>query len=140
MTVTDRSDEGWRRLDATDTLGETSVYTMLAHSEVVDVESPTGYDHPFSTGWAGGQIALYEREGATGYVWETVWETPTDAEQFVSAYRDVLEANGGDRAGTDQFVVPDGGFEDAFRVTRENRTVRIVNAPTVEGLVEVHGG
>jgi hypothetical protein len=140
VTVTDRSGEGWHRLDATDTLGEASVYTMLVHSEVVDVEELTGYDHPFSAGWTGGQIALYERDGEFGYVWETAWETPTDAEQFALAYRDVLEANGGVATGEDLSVVPDGGFEDAFRVTRENTTVRIVNAPTVEGLTGVHGG
>jgi len=140
VTVTDRSGEGWHRLDRTDTLGEVSVYTMLVHSEAVDVEEPTRYDHPSSEGWAGGQMALYERNGEFGYVWETAWETPTDAEQFASAYRDALGANGGVATGEDVFVVPDGGFEDAFRVTREDRTVRIINAPTVEGLTEVHGG
>jgi len=140
VTVSDRSGEGWRRLDATDTLGEVSVYTMLVHSDVADVENPTGYDHPFSTGWAGGRMAVYERDGEFGYVWETAWETPADAEQFALAYRDVLEANGGVGTGADVFVVPDGGFEDAFRVTRENTTVRVVNAPTVEELAAVHGG
>jgi hypothetical protein len=140
VTVSDRSGEGWHRLDATDTLGEVSVYTMLVYSDVADVENPTGYDHPFSTGWAGGRMAVYERDGEFGYVWETAWETPADAEQFALAYRDVLAANGGVGTGADVFVVPDGGFEDAFRVTRENTTVRIVNAPTVEGLAAVHGG
>jgi hypothetical protein len=105
----------------------------------VDPENPMAYEHSFSTGWAGDQLVPYERDGELGYVWETAWETPDDAEQFAAAYRRVLEERGAVGTGADTFAIPDGSFEGAFRVTRADTTVRIVNAPTADALEEVHG-
>jgi hypothetical protein len=140
VTVSDRSTAEWTRLDSRDTLGETSVYAMLVHSRTVDVETVEAYDHQFSEGWAGDTFRGYENDaGEFGYVWETEWESQTDAEQFHHAYEELLSANGAADRGRNVFVVPEGSFADAFRVTREGTTVRVVNAPTADALAAVHG-
>lgn len=145
VTVTDRSTADWQRFagaldtSSTDTLGETGIYAMLFQNDVLDVDDPLAYEHTFSTGWAGDQLVPYERDGELGYVWEVAWETTDDARQFVSAYRTLLEERGAVGTGDDVFVIPDGPFEDAFRLTREGTTVRIVNAPTSDALDGIHG-
>jgi hypothetical protein len=142
-SFTDRSSDEWRPLgetaetSGTDTLGEAAIYAMLLHNDVVSVDEPLAYEHPFSEGWAGDRLVPYEREGKTGYVWETAWETPEDAEQFASAYQQILEERGAVGTGENSFVIPSGSFDGAFRVTRDGTAVRIVHAPTSDALGEI---
>ena len=154
VTVTDRSTDAWSRLGASDiarllgvagdrrdsdTLGEAAIYAMLVDNNVIDVEERRAYEHSFSAGWAGDQFVAYKNETELGYVWESAWESQEDADQFASAYRQVLEENGALGTGDGVFSIPDGPFEGAFRLTQEGSTVRVVNAPTGDALDEVHG-
>jgi hypothetical protein len=140
VTVPDRSSEEWERLDPpTDTLGETSVYAMFLHNGVITVDDATSYDHSFSEGWAGDTLVPYQSDaGESGYVWETRWDSQEDADQFRFAYEEVLTEHDAIERGGGRFVVPDGSFADAIRVTQEGTTVRIVNAPSVDSLSAIH--
>ncbi|SFH02819.1 hypothetical protein SAMN04488063_3620 [Halopelagius inordinatus] len=64
-----------------------------------------------------------------GYVWVTEWDSEADARQFQNAYRNMLSAHDATERGENTYVVPDGEFEDAFRVTRDGTRVVIVNGP-----------
>ena len=145
VTVPDRSGERWERFDhdpVADTVGEASVYATFVSNGVVDPENRYAYRSPPSDGWGGDALVPYhsddtaESEGA--YVWVTVWDTDEDAEQFHDAYLDLLARHGADSPRGNVSVVPDGEFEDAFRVVRDGNRVRVVNAPAVEDLDAVH--
>jgi len=143
VTVSDRSTGEWSRFDREpvgDTLGEASIYSMFLANGVIEAEQPGRYRHPVSQGWAGDTLVPYRNDGEFGYVWETTWETPEDARLFRETYLDLLESRGGRERGARSYVVPEGPYADAFRVTLEGDTVRIVNGPDVESLGEIHDG
>jgi hypothetical protein len=143
VSVPDASTGGWTRLDRPggdgtgDTLGAAGVHAMLVHSEAVDTEG--SFECPLSSAWTGDRLVPYQRGDRHGYVWETAWETTDDAAQFAFVYRELVREHGGVATGDDLFVVADGPFEGAFRVTREETTVRVVRGPTVESLDGIHG-
>ena len=141
VTVPDRSSGEWHRFDVdpvADTVGEASIYAMLVHNGAVDPEYRYGYDSEPSAGWGGDSVVPYTNGTTGAYVWQTVWDSEADAEQFHAAYLDVLDSHDARNPRGNVYVVPDGAFEDAFRVVRSGDTVRIVNAPTVDGLDAVH--
>jgi hypothetical protein len=90
-----------------------------------------------SAGWTNDRLYVYADGDRRGYVWKTKWDTPRDAREFVTAYREVLAGHGANRLDDRTWVVPDGGFADAYRVTRENRTVTIVNGPDVPAVSDI---
>lgn len=151
VTVPDRSSDDWRRIavggeSVRETVGEAQTYSMLWYGEVVPREHYTSgegvtrftYEHPYSTGWDGDRIVFYT-DGETGaYVWRSQWESVEEAREFADAYRELLAANGAESRGDGVYVVPDGGFADAFRVVQDGDTVLVVNAPTVGELDDVH--
>lgn len=142
VNVTDRSAAEWSRLDhdpVGERLGEAAVFSMLAVNEVVEADSRE-YRHPASAGWGGDELVPYRSDDGVGYVWELAWDTEEDAADFHEAYLDLLERYKAEQVGETRYVVPDGPFEDAFRVTRDGHTIRIVNAPTPDKLQEIHGG
>lgn len=138
--VPDKSAANWSRLDdpETDTLGEAAIYAMLVHNDVISLDETDGYSHTFSDGWEGDAFVPYQQGADIGYVWESAWDSPKDAEQFAFAYREVLDNRGAVSTGDDVFRIQDGPFAGAYRLTRENTTVRIVSTPTVDTLDEVH--
>jgi hypothetical protein len=141
VTVADRSSGEWRRFDVdpvADTVGEASIYAMLVHNDAVDPENRYGYDAEPSAGWGGDSVVPYTNGTTGAYVWETTWDSADDAEEFHTAYLDVLESHDARNPRGNVYVVPDGEFADAFRVVRTGETVRIVNAPTADALSEVH--
>lgn len=142
VDYSDRSGENWETVTvdgAGDTIGEGAIFAMLAHGDAITVDGRLSYDHPFTAGWAGDRLVPYETDdGSFGYVWTTEWETEKDASQFRHAYRKLLANNDAVERGEDVFAIPEGSFADAFRVTQDGTTVRIVNAPTVEELSAVH--
>jgi hypothetical protein len=90
-----------------------------------------------------------ESESEYGYVWVTTWESNEDATEFRNAYRSILTArdattpqrveseNTGSTAKTAKtttYVIPDGSYADAFRVTQDGTQVTIVNGPNVTSL------
>jgi len=140
VTVADRSNADWERFDhdpVADTVGAASIYVMFADNGVIS--GGDQYQHRASEGWGGDALVPYRNGDRYGYVWETAWDTQADAEQFLDAYRDLLKRHGATRDG-DVYTVPESSpYGDAFRVTHEGTRVRIVNAPTVDALDEIHG-
>ncbi|MFD1512983.1 Hvo_1808 family surface protein [Halomarina rubra] len=142
VTVEDRSDESWSRLDRerwSDRLGESGVYTMFRTNGLFHDHDPYDYSHPATTGWAGDRLVPYTNAdtGESAYVWRLEWDSPEDAREFVAAYRDLLVKQNATRSG-DRYTIPTGPYADAFRVTRDGSTVTIVNAPTEGALDAVH--
>src|SRR5262249_3956292 len=47
-------------------------------------------------GWNGDRYAIYEQgtNGPCVLLWETAWDSPQDADEFVSAYKHVLQKRG----------------------------------------------
>lgn len=144
--------------------GEAGLYVMLWYPSHLEAQSSQGspeviipydhfyrteesidlynYSHPISSGWAGDRLYPYVRNdsaetGETGYVWRIRWDSAADAEQFRSAYLDLLEYHGATSVNEQSYRIEDGAFEDAFRVDRSGETVTIVNAPTVDDIEDV---
>ncbi|MFW6017569.1 MAG: Hvo_1808 family surface protein [Halapricum sp.] len=146
VTVPDRSNSEWERFDdldrpAHDTVGEGSIYAMFTAAGVIDRSGSARYDyeHPISTGWAGDRLVPYHNgSGGYGYAWRLSWETTDDAREFADGYRELLDGYDAERVGDDRYVVEDGAFADAFRLSRDGRTVTVVNAPAVGDLDGVH--
>ncbi len=81
--------------------------------------------------------------GETGYVWKLVFESANDSAEFVDGYTQVLAYHGARpvESKEDTYRIPAGEpFADAFYVERTDRTVHVVNAPTVGDLSAVRAG
>jgi hypothetical protein len=146
VRVRDRTRNGWERFSLeqdTDTVGEASIYAMLWANGIVNESgrSPYEYAFPASEGWGGDTVVPYRKpvEGGEryGYVWRSRWDTAADAREFHEGYLAVLEFHDAREVRENVYVIPDGPYADAFRVTREGDTVTIVNAPTERELSEV---
>ena len=150
IAYTDRATDGWRTYpdegeNGSDTVGEASIYVMFwyqareAGADTIDpralaqTDSPLdtyNYDAEPSAGWGNDRVFPYRHpdrpEG--GYVWVTEWDTPQDAREFRRAHEAILRAHDAERQnGT--WVIPEGEYADAFRVTRDGTRVTIVNGP-----------
>jgi hypothetical protein len=102
---------------------------------------PFTYSHPYTDGWAGDKLHPYVTDRSaetneTGYVWRVAFDSTAHAREFLTGYRQLLQSHDAEpvdgQAGVWQ--IPDGPFEDAFRVTLADDTVVIVNGPSVETL------
>ncbi|WP_018256349.1 Hvo_1808 family surface protein [Halomicrobium katesii] len=143
VTVPDRSSDEWERFDhepVADTAGEASIFAMLYTNDAVEPEQWFRYRSDASAGWGGDSIVPYrDGSGGYGYVWTIEWDSPGDAREFEAAYTSILDDKGASRPSETVYRVPDSdAFGDAFRVTRSGSRVRIVNAPTVDDLGDVH--
>jgi len=138
VTVPDRSNAEWERFDhdpVGDTTGQASMQILLQEN-VVGV---SGYEGSDTDGWGDDRVVPYRNGDRYGYVWVTEWDTRADAREFHNTYLDALDSHDATSQGDGIYVVPSGDpFADAFHVQREGTTVRIVNAPTVDELGEVH--
>lgn len=144
VTVPDRSGDEWERFDnepVADTVGEASIFAMLYTNDAVEPEEWYRYQSDASEGWGGDSVVPYRNgSGGYGYVWAIEWDSERDARQFQTAYTSILDDKGATRPTEDVYRVPESdSFGDAFRVTRSGTRVRIVNAPTIEDLDDVHG-
>ena len=165
LTVRDRSTDSWHPLTAdgerlTGSVGEPGLYVSLLSptfgpggsiipSESYSTGGPGGqtvsYSHPATTGWDGDRLLPYvaTASNATGYVYEMAWDTPADAREFHDAYRRLLAYHGADPVAdrSNTYRLPESsGFGDAFHVDRSGTSLRVVNAPSVEGLAEIDQG
>jgi hypothetical protein len=93
-----------------------------------------------SEGWAGDRLVPYRSGDADAYVWKLRWESRADAREFAGAYQSLLvqQLNATEVRDGVYRVPNENTFGDAFRVTRDGRTVTIVNAPRVVALENVH--
>jgi hypothetical protein len=134
-----------------DSDGETQVvpardfFNMNGDGELREFD-PLNYNSTPSDGWDGDRLVVYTNDAAaeneTGYVWKTVWDSEQDAEEFVTAYRELLKYNGAAEVDghANTWRIDEGGFDDAFYVEQQGDTVVIVNAPSVEQLPNVRQG
>ena len=149
VRVTDRSGERWERYGIADTVGESTLYAMFWFQQGVNRSTLRDEDVPYSRynyvsqpseGWAGDRLVPYRNGDANGYVWKLRWESRADAREFATSYESLLvEQLNATEVREGVYRVPDDStFGDAFRVTRDGRTVTIVNAPRVAALENVH--
>ena len=152
LSVEDHSTDEWERYH-TNTLGEIGIFGFFFAQRMRAEEGQAVLDRSIfdrqhrwdnldfafepSAGWGNDRFFAYRNGDARGYVWTTVWDSERDAEEFAGAYRQALTGMGAWKYGENTYVIDSGPFADAFYVIRENRTVRIVNAPSVETLEEV---
>jgi hypothetical protein len=142
--------------NGSDTVGEASMYVMFwyqARNAAADTIDPReignvqsrydtyNYESEPSAGWGNDRLYPHQKQTADGteygYVWVTEWDTEADAREFQRAYRAILDAHDAEQRAERTYVVPDGEFEDAFRVTRSGTRVTIVNGPTVDDLGDI---
>jgi PGF-CTERM protein len=158
----DRARDGWETFpnqgqNGSDTVGEASMYVMFwyqartARADTVPVQSVArtsgpldmyNYDAEPSAGWGNDRVFPYQKgsgdDARHGYVWVTEWDSEDDADEFVEAYGAILEAQGvAEVDGEGVYVVPDGDFEDAFRIDRDGTRVTIVNGPSAEAVADI---
>lgn len=108
----------------------------------IDQSDPFNYGVKPAKGWAGDRLHVYEKGNLSGYVWQTKWDSQKDAQEFVGAYERLLSHWGGSKTkpNANIWVIQNGPYADAFRVTVTGETVTIVNAPTVSDLSDVRTG
>ncbi|AWB27374.1 Hvo_1808 family surface protein [Halococcoides cellulosivorans] len=136
-----------------ETDGERSVIPRSDHLRYndstgqVDALAPYAYDHRYTAGWDGDRMVPYVTDESaatneTGYVVETVWDSPEEAREFHEGYRQLLGVRDAQAVVGYENVyrVVEGPFADAFAVERDGATVRIVNAPSIDALDAVHAG
>lgn len=124
LTVEDRSDDDWERLDPEDrpehdVIGQAGITAAFmaptwetgTRTNIVDPQraqnfagpreldpfNPLNYDHPETDGWQGDRMYVYhDGEERTGTVWKTAWENPEEAERFADAYVELIDYRGGE--------------------------------------------
>ena len=157
----DRSDATWARFDhgrdGADVVGPVSLYAMLwyqARTTGADTIDPDtlrsnltnrydtySYESAITAGYRGDAVVPYVSEQQPvpryGYVFETRWATPADADRFAAAMRAIIRAHDGTALGDDTYLIASGPFADAFRIDTDGRTVRIVNGPTPTALTAI---
>jgi hypothetical protein len=129
--------------------GQTQIIPVSDHINSTGIQlsqiEPYLYDHPATTGWDGDKLVPYVTDDSadtneTGYVYKLVWDSASNATEFREAWLELLSVNGATSVDGSQAVyrIPDDEqFGDAFWVTQDGDTVRIVNAPTVADLSRI---
>jgi len=171
ITVPDRSDGEWERLtfddgpdyDVVGQAGLTATFMQVPYETrnaddiiirpesflnlgpegEVDEFDPLEYDHPQTDGWRNDRLYAYRNGNETGVVWKLAWADSAEADQFATAYRELVAFRGGERhpdyANVYTFEnAPDWNLTVAVE-TRGDR-VLVVTAPTVDELTAVHDG
>jgi hypothetical protein len=105
------TDEGWS-LTATTPLGEIGVRGLLLAGVSADEAKRA------AAGWGGDRSFLFEREGhAPLFVWKTVWDKPSDAQEFFRAYNALLQQRAEPDAGA-QGGEPERSWREGNLLTR----------------------
>ncbi|SEQ96143.1 Hvo_1808 family surface protein [Natrinema salaciae] len=153
---------------ANDTVGEAGMVAMFAadgrdrsrpaviEADELFEDSPGSYDydHPVTNGWAGDELVVYTTDGAgneseptaaagrAGYVWRTEWQSGGDATAFADGYLQLLESHDAESVDgrRDTYVIDDGGYAGAYYLERNETTITIVRAPSVDALSNVEAG
>lgn len=165
VTLPDRTTEDWERVRPAGRpdygeFGEAGMMTMFVYpiyesngrTQIVPITDwlnrtpsgdlyqfdPLNYVSPFSEGWNGDRLHVYRNaDNETAYVWRSVWDTDSDAVEFVDGYRQVLDYRDAQQVGRHTYRIAAGGFQDAFHLQVVGDRVTIVNAPTVDDLSAV---
>ena len=90
-----------------------------------------------AAGWDGDRYVLLEKDGSWALVWYTTWDSDSDAEEFVDAYRRAFQA---------RFGLPAGELASVDRTASVEKltlsgapTVRVVETPAGVALDDVPG-
>jgi len=85
VSVELESVEGWD-LKRSERFGEHFVMMVLARHIPVDDAKPA------AEGWAGDRFVYYKTNGDYLFLWKIIWDSPTDRDEFISAYRELLRS------------------------------------------------
>ncbi|MFC7058733.1 Hvo_1808 family surface protein [Halovenus salina] len=168
VQIRDRSSAAWQPLTVngdrlTQSVGEAGLYVSLlsparettGQTAIISFDNhfvggfgdavTENYAHPATAGWDGDRLLPYTAAdgNATGYVYETAWDSPEDAREFYDAYRKLLAYHEAEPVAglSNTYRVPDSsGFADALYVNRTGSRLRIVNAPSTDALSEIRQG
>ncbi|MFW6447939.1 MAG: Hvo_1808 family surface protein [Halobacteriota archaeon] len=113
---------------------------------------PYEYSHPYTDGWVGDRFLAYapaeggDPLGPGAYAAAIAFEDADEAAAFLEGYRELLETYGAEAHPTltapgdgDLYRVDEGAaYAGAYWFVREDATVRLVHAPTVDDLSDVH--
>ena len=123
------------------TTGADTIDPDTLRSNLTNRYDTYGYESAITAGYRGDAVVPYVSEQQPvpryGYVFETRWATPADADRFAAAMRAILRAHDGTALGDDTYLIASGPFADAFRIDTDGRTVRVVNGPTPTALTAI---
>ena len=109
----------------------------------VNVRQPFNYSIAPAEGWAGDRFVAFDdgdtSDAETAYVWRTEWDSAAEAEEFGDAWARLIQHWGGERVADDTYVIDEGPYADAFRLTVSDATVTVVNAPERGDLGDFEG-
>ncbi|MFC5278249.1 Hvo_1808 family surface protein [Halorubrum rubrum] len=121
-----------------------NVEIHTATDDRLDTRSAYNYADPATTGWVDDELYPYRNDAGDaegdGYVWVTEWRSPTDAAEFHSTYRTMLEEHGADRLDDGVREIPTGDFRGAYGIERDGTRVTIVHAPDPPDVFELRPG
>jgi hypothetical protein len=97
--LTGKLGDGWS-LTLTRTLGELDIQVLMAGDEAPAETVPglavTWPHSEAAAGWGGDRLAMYEGPGGSWLIdWQTAWDTPADAQEFVSRLNELRPTFGG---------------------------------------------
>jgi len=132
---------------ATPVVSARELYNLTAAGQISNFD-PLNYGLGVTDGWENDRLYPYVTDDSattneTGYVWKTVWENGSEADEFASGYTQLLSYYGAQEVEgrQDTYRIPDEEpFGDAFAVHQQGETVVLVNAPSVEALNEIRDG
>lgn len=101
--------------------------------------SSYNYVSQSSSGLVDDRVVPYRNRqtGESGYVWVLEWESEDDVSEFVWDYFRILDAHDATIRQTGTWVIRDGGFAGAYRVSQDATTVTITHAPSIRALNEL---
>lgn len=160
ITVEDQSGSAWRRVQSGNlsynTIGQAGMTAMFIAPyyetdgstnvvsdirEFIPQRGVLDYGIPETDGWRGDKLYGYADDAnETGAVWDSAWDSSTDAEEFASTYEALMEHRGGTLASgyENVYTFDTEEYDMAAAVTQTDERVLIVTAPTVEDLTGVH--
>ncbi|QGN07068.1 hypothetical protein Hrd1104_07000 [Halorhabdus sp. CBA1104] len=141
----DRSGPAWQPTGTDQRIGAVGIRLLFEQqNRTRDVAMPVpnasfsgGYASVPADGWENDTLRAYTNGSHAGYVWETTWDTESDAREFGTAYRRVLASYDATRVGADRYVIPSGPYADAFAVVTDGSNVTVLNAPEKAALPEI---
>lgn len=129
------------------TQGQVEVVTAQSFFTGNGSFDPYNYSNRYTAGWDGDRLAVYTSQqtppGEFGYVYKTVWDSESQAREFLEGYRQLLKIEGArpvDGRSNTWHISEGAGFGNAYFVRIQGDTVTIINAPTVKALSGVYGG
>lgn len=114
-------------------------FLNLRPNMTVDPQHPFNYSIAVADGWTGGKFVAYENDDELAYAWRTQWESADEAGEFHAQWTNLIQYWGGQRVAENTYVIPEGEFADAFRITVDGSTVTVVNAPERSDLSDFDG-